>query len=96
MLAASAIEIIGNTPLIGLDRLYRGPGGIIAKAEFVLPGGSVKDRAAKAIFLAARQDGRLKPGMPVVEMTSGNRGGWTGGCMRGAWPSSHRDDVCGK
>ncbi|MFX7832881.1 pyridoxal-phosphate dependent enzyme, partial [Acinetobacter baumannii] len=74
MLAASAIEIIGGTPLIALDRIYTGPGRIIAKAEFLLPGGSVKDRAAKAILLAAREDGRLKPGMPVVEMTSGNMG----------------------
>src|SRR3546814_792859 len=74
MLAASAIEIIGGTPLIALDRIYTGPGRIIAKAEFLLPGGSVKDRAAKALLLAAREDGRLKPGMPVVEMTSGNMG----------------------
>src|SRR3546814_11742091 len=74
MLAASAIEIIGGTPLIALDRIYTGPGRIIAKAEFLLPGGSVKDRAAKAILLTAREDGRLKPGMPVGEMTSGNMG----------------------
>ncbi|MFC3216121.1 hypothetical protein [Novosphingobium panipatense] len=38
MLAASAIEIIGGTPLIALDRIYTGPGRIIAKAEFLLPG----------------------------------------------------------
>ena len=74
MLALSAVELIGNTPLIALDRIYTGPGRIVAKAEFLLPGGSVKDRAAKAILLAARNDGRLKPGMPVVEMTSGNMG----------------------
>src|SRR3546814_8507304 len=70
MLAASAIEIIGGTPLIALDRIYTGPGRIIAKAEFLLPGGSVKDRAAKAILLAARENGRLKPGMPVVDRKS--------------------------
>lgn len=74
MFASSAIDVIGNTPLIALDRIYTGPGRIVAKAEFQLPGGSVKDRAAKAILLAAREDGRLKPGMPVVEMTSGNMG----------------------
>src|SRR3546814_1288902 len=74
MLAASAIEIIGGTPLIALDRIYTGPGRIIAKAEFLLPGGSVKDRAAKAILLAAREDGRLKPGMPVVERTRDRKG----------------------
>src|SRR3546814_19342374 len=74
MLAASAIEIIGGTPLIALDRIYTGPGRIIAQAEFLLPGGSVKDRAAQAILLAASEDGRLKPGMPVVEMATGNLG----------------------
>jgi cysteine synthase len=74
MLFASAMDLIGMTPLVALDRVYRGPGRIVAKAEFLQPGGSVKDRAAKAILLAAREDGRLKPGMPVIEMTSGNMG----------------------
>jgi cysteine synthase A len=74
VLTASAIDLIGGTPLIALDRVYKGPGRIVAKAEFLQPGGSVKDRAAKAILLAARYDGRLRPGMPVVEMTSGNMG----------------------
>jgi cysteine synthase len=71
---ASALDLIGRTPLVALDRVRSGPGRIVAKAEFLQPGGSVKDRAAKAIVLAAREDGRLKPGMPVVEMTSGNMG----------------------
>ncbi|WP_245516664.1 PLP-dependent cysteine synthase family protein [Methylobacterium segetis] len=71
---ASALDLIGNTPLIALDRVHRGPGRILAKAEFMQPGGSVKDRAARAIVLAAREDGRLAPGAPVVEMTSGNMG----------------------
>lgn len=70
----SGLDLIGNTPLIALDRVYRGPGRILAKAEFMQPGGSVKDRAARAIVLAARGDGRLAPGAPVVEMTSGNMG----------------------
>jgi cysteine synthase len=74
VLVASAIDLIGGTPLIALDRIYRGPGRIVAKAEFLQPGGSVKDRAARAILLSARHDGRLRPGMPVVEMTSGNMG----------------------
>src|SRR5581483_1958468 len=74
MLASSAIEAIGKTPLIALDRIHTGAGRIVAKAEFLQPGGSVKDRAAKAILLAARADGRLKPGTRVVEMTSGNMG----------------------
>ena len=71
---ASALDLIGRTPLVALDRVHSGPGRIVAKAEFLQPGGSVKDRAAKAIVLAAREDGRLKPGMPIVEMTSGNMG----------------------
>jgi len=74
MICASALDLIGRTPLVALDKVHRGPGRIVAKAEFMQPGGSVKDRAAKAILLAARADGRLKPGMPVVEMTSGNMG----------------------
>ena len=71
---ASTLDLIGNTPLVTLGRAYEGPGRIVAKAEFLQPGGSVKDRADKAILLAARKDGRLTPGMPVVEMTSGNMG----------------------
>lgn len=74
MLAASALDLIGETPLVSLDRIHPGPGRILAKAEFLQPGGSVKDRAARAILLAAIADGRLRPGMPVVEMTSGNMG----------------------
>lgn len=74
MLLASALDLIGNTPLVALDRIFKGPGRIVAKVEFLQPGGSVKDRAAKGILLAARADGRLKSGVPVVEMTSGNMG----------------------
>jgi cysteine synthase len=70
----SALDLIGHTPLVSLDRVHGGPGRILAKAEFMQPGGSVKDRAARAILLAARADGRLAPGAPVVEMTSGNMG----------------------
>jgi cysteine synthase A len=72
--AQSALDLIGGTPLLRLDRIHAGPGTILAKAEFLQPGASVKDRAAKAILCAARADGRLRPGMPVVEMTSGNMG----------------------
>lgn len=71
---SSPLDLIGRTPLVALDRCHAGPGRIVAKAEFLQPGGSVKDRAAKAIILAAKADGRLRPGMPVVEMTSGNMG----------------------
>ncbi|MGR3367678.1 MAG: PLP-dependent cysteine synthase family protein [Sagittula sp.] len=70
----SVLDLIGNTPLVALTRCHDGPGRILAKAEFLMPGGSVKDRAALAILSAARTGGRLQPGMPVVEMTSGNMG----------------------
>jgi len=70
----TALALIGNTPLVALDRAYRGPGRIVAKAEFLQPGGSVKDRAALAIVEGAQAEGRLGPGQPVVEMTSGNMG----------------------
>jgi cysteine synthase A len=73
-IAASALDLISNTPLVALSRLHAGPGRLLAKAEFLQPGGSVKDRAARAILLAAKADGRLQPGAPVVEMTSGNMG----------------------
>lgn len=71
---ATTLDLIGNTPLVALDRVHGGPGRIVAKAEFMQPGGSIKDRVAKAIILAARADGRLPPGGTVVEMTSGNMG----------------------
>ncbi|WP_315762410.1 PLP-dependent cysteine synthase family protein [Sphingomonas sp. Y38-1Y] len=74
MILASALDAVGGTPMIALDRIHRGPGRLLAKAEFMQPGGSVKDRAARAIIVAARVDGRLREGMTVVEMTSGNMG----------------------
>jgi cysteine synthase A len=70
----NALGLIGDTPLLALKRIYRGPGTILAKAEFVQPGGSVKDRPALRIIEDARESGRLTPGQPVVEMTSGNMG----------------------
>ncbi|HSF41653.1 MAG TPA: cysteine synthase family protein [Thermoanaerobaculia bacterium] len=70
----SALELIGNTPLVALDRLHPGPGRILAKAEFLNPGGSVKDRAARRIIHDALRDGRLAADQAVVEMTSGNMG----------------------
>lgn len=70
----SAIEIIGNSPLVALDRLHPGPGRILVKCEFLNPGASMKDRASLAMIMAARNSGELKPGGEVVEMTSGNQG----------------------
>ncbi len=68
-------EAIGNTPLIRLPRLSEETGcNILGKAEFVNPGGSVKDRAALYIIRDAEERGLLKPGGTVVEGTAGNTG----------------------
>lgn len=66
------IDMIGNTPLLSLKEStgYN----IFAKCEFLNPGGSIKDRIAKNMIEAAEADGRLKPGMTIVEPTSGNTG----------------------
>ena len=69
------IQSIGNTPLIRLRRASEETGcTILGKAEFMNPGGSVKDRAAKAIILDAEKHGVLKPGGLIVEGTAGNTG----------------------
>jgi len=66
---------IGNTPLIRLRRASEATGcNILAKCEFMNPGGSVKDRAGLAIILDAERSGRLKPGGTIVEGTAGNTG----------------------
>ncbi len=66
---------IGNTPLIKLQKASAATGcTILGKAEFMNPGGSVKDRAGLAIIEAAEQDGTLRPGGTVVEGTAGNTG----------------------
>ncbi|KZS93910.1 cysteine synthase [Sistotremastrum niveocremeum HHB9708] len=66
---------VGNTPLINLTSLSRKTGcNILAKAEFMNPGGSVKDRAALGVITDAEQRGSLKPGGIVVEGTAGNTG----------------------
>ena len=70
----NSLSLIGKTPLIGLNRIHPGPGRVLAKAEFLQPGGSVKDRAALRIIQDARASAQLSPGQPEVEMTSGNMG----------------------
>jgi cysteine synthase A len=66
---------VGHTPLIKLRRLSEETGcQILGKAEFMNPGGSVKDRAARAIVLTAERTGELAPGGTVVEGTAGNTG----------------------
>jgi len=69
------VDAVGHTPLIRLGRLSEETGcQIYGKAEFMNPGGSVKDRAARAIVLDAEHRGVLKPGGTVVEGTAGNTG----------------------
>lgn len=70
----NALELIGNTPLIALRRIYPRPGNLFAKVEFMQPGGSVKDRAALKIIKLAYQARKLVKGQTVIEMTSGNMG----------------------
>ena len=72
---ASALDLIGETPLVRLSRLdpaLRTP--LVAKVEFLNPAGSVKDRPALAMIDAAERDGLLRPGGTLVEPTSGNTG----------------------
>ncbi len=69
------LSAIGNTPMIRLARASAATGcEILGKAEFMNPGGSVKDRAALAIVEAAEADGSLEPGGTIVEGTAGNTG----------------------
>lgn len=73
-LTATTLDAIGHTPLIELRRIPEGRGRILAKAEFLNPGGSKKDRIAAQIIREAETEERLHPGQPVVELTSGNTG----------------------
>jgi cysteine synthase B len=74
--STSVLDLIGRTPLLRLQRL----GGanpaveIYAKAEFQNPGGSVKDRAAASILESGERSGRLRPGLTILDATSGNTG----------------------
>ncbi|XP_013190576.1 cysteine synthase A-like [Amyelois transitella] len=71
---SSALELIGNTPIVALDRIHPGPGRILAKCEFMNPGASVKCRSSLHMIRKAKEFGELQPGQPVVEITSGNQG----------------------
>jgi cystathionine beta-synthase len=73
--ADSLIDLIGHTPLVRLDRIGRDLScHLLAKLEYLNPGGSVKDRPALTMIEAAEADGLLKPGGTIVEPTSGNTG----------------------
>lgn len=72
MLTHSVLDIIGNTPMLSL-RAMTGR-NIMAKAEYLNPGGSIKDRVAKYMIEQAEVRGALRPGMTIMEPTSGNTG----------------------
>ena len=74
-IADSIVDLIGNTPLVRLRNLPEaGSAEILAKLEYFNPGGSVKDRIGAAMIEDAERRGVLKPGMTIVEPTSGNTG----------------------
>ncbi len=73
--AESILETIGDTPLVRLSKVTEGIAAtVLAKVEFLNPGGSVKDRIALAMILDAEERGLLRPGGTIVEPTSGNTG----------------------
>ena len=77
MIATKLTELIGNTPLLKLEKYAEANqlgANLIAKVEFFNPGGSVKDRIALAMIEDAEQHGLLKPGATIIEPTSGNTG----------------------
>src|SRR3979411_1423817 len=71
---ASVLDLIGNTPLIEVTRIHRGPCRLCLKLEGATPSGSRKDRPARTMIEAAEADGQLKPGGTIVEATAGNTG----------------------
>jgi cystathionine beta-synthase len=71
----TVLELVGNTPIVRLDKISADVAPtILAKLEYLNPGGSVKDRIGLAMIEAAERDGKLKPGGTIVEPTSGNTG----------------------
>ena len=70
----SALELIGNTPMVELTHFDTGPCRLFAKLESQNPGGSIKDRIGLSMIEAAERDGSLKPGGTIVEATAGNTG----------------------
>ncbi|MGA8231776.1 MAG: pyridoxal-phosphate dependent enzyme, partial [Candidatus Acidiferrales bacterium] len=75
MKCKNILEAVGNTPLIRLNRVTKGMAAeVYVKAEYMNPGGSVKDRVAISMIDDAERRGRLKPGGTIIEGTSGNTG----------------------
>jgi cystathionine beta-synthase len=73
-LRENVLETLGNTPLVKLRRYHPGGALLAGKVEYFNPGSSVKDRIGIAMIEAAEREGRLRPGMTIVEPTSGNTG----------------------
>lgn len=75
MIYNSIVETIGNTPMVKLNRIFKGiPGTVLAKVEYFNPGNSTKDRMALKMIEDAEKAGNLKPGGTIIEGTSGNTG----------------------
>ena len=72
--ARTVEDLIGQTPLVDLSALVDGRATLLGKREAANPGGSVKDRIARAMVEAAEADGSLQPGGTIIEPTSGNTG----------------------
>ena len=71
----SVLDLVGDSPIVRLERLSPpGHARILAKLEYLNPGGSVKDRIGLAMIEQAEREGKLKPGGTIVEPTSGNTG----------------------
>src|SRR3712207_9526441 len=71
----TALELVGETPIVRLQKIVpAGSAEVVAKLEYLNPGGSVKDRIGLPLIEAAERDGELKPGGTIVEPTSGNTG----------------------
>jgi cystathionine beta-synthase len=71
----TVLDLVGDTPLVRLQRVVpEGAGTVVAKLEYMSPGGSVKDRIGIKMIEAAEREGKLKPGGTIVEPTSGNTG----------------------
>jgi cysteine synthase len=69
------LDLIGNTPLVEIQQMNSNPNvTVLAKLEYLNPGGSIKDRAALYMIEAAERSGELTPEKTVVEATSGNTG----------------------
>ena len=71
----TVLDLVGATPIVRLDKVGATVAPtILAKLEYLNPGGSVKDRIGLALIEAAERDGKLRPGSTIVEPTSGNTG----------------------